>query len=340
MKWRHWAILIVLLLLNYIIFSTALTQLAAQRRPEPLSTRTPHPTFENVAPTPVAWIVLPTSTTRPTRAPVTPLPTVANPVTAEITADIQPTPAAVIAAAETQPIVTLAPEATAPPVPPTATPTGEAVVHTIKRGQTLSQIALAYGVTVDAIVAANNLADPNRIITGQTLIIPAPGRIPPTATPGPPPTARPKPKPPTPAPTQKPPASTPAPAASRFQFTAQTVWDPLVAANCAGPAIAKQSIIRDANGNAVNGARVEVNCYDNIWLSHPSGNPGEYDPGHYDFSFGQNVPQDWTCTARVVDVNGQPVASSEVVTIHFDTNDCKPSGAGHQVAILNWTKNW
>ena len=50
-----------------------------------------------------------------------------------------------------------------------------------------------------------------------------------------------------------------------------------------------------------------------------------------------------TATLRAgigVDVNGQPVASSEVVTIQFDTNDCSPHGNGHQVATVNWTKHW
>ena len=65
MKWRHWAVLIVLVLLNYIIFSTAFTQLAEQRRPKARPTRTPHPTFESIEPSPVAWMVLPTSTSRP-----------------------------------------------------------------------------------------------------------------------------------------------------------------------------------------------------------------------------------------------------------------------------------
>ncbi len=223
---------------------------------------------------------------------------------------------------------------------PTATPTGDAVVHTVRRGETLSQIALDYRVTARAITTANNLANPNLIITGQRLIIPAPGRIPPTVTPGPSPTSPPKPESPTLTPTQQPPAPTATPAAGRFQFTAQLVWDPQIAPNCAGPAISSASVIRDVNGNPVNGVRVEANCYDNLWLSHPSGNPGEYEPGHYDFSFGQSTPQDWTCTARVVEVNGEPVASSEVVSIHFDTNDCQPHGTGHQVAVLNWTKNW
>jgi hypothetical protein len=85
---------------------------------------------------------------------------------------------------------------------------------------------------------------------------------------------------------------------------------------------------------------VELNCYDNVWLSHPSGNPGEYDPGHYDFGLGTSSPQDWTCTIRVAELNSQPVASSDVLTIPFDTNDCQPHGNGHQIAIVNWTKNW
>jgi LysM repeat protein len=308
MKWRHWAILIVLLLLNYIIFSTAFTQLAEQRQPGARSTRTPQPTFDNLEPTPVAWIVLPTSTPRPT----TPLPL--------------PT--------ETP----LSPTDT--PIPPTAT--AEPVVHTVKAGETLSQIAQVYGVTVEAIMQANRLTNANRIIVGQNLTMPASNQSAPPATSqpaSPTNTAKPPaPKPPTPTPTRKPP--TPTAVANPFQFSGEVVWHPLFAPNCAGPGISKESIIKDPAGNPVNGARVEVNCYDNIWVSHPSGNPGEYDPGHYDFAFGQNKPQDWTCTARVVDINGQPVASSAVVSIHFDTNNCKPEGNGHQIAIVNWTKHW
>ena len=132
----------------------------------------------------------------------------------------------------------------------------------------------------------------------------------------------------------------PTKAAAAFQFTGEVEWRPLVAANCAGPAISKESVILDTDGNPVNGVRVAAECYGHEWFSHPSGNPGEYDPGHYDFSFGQSSPQEWTCTARVHDVNGQGVDSSQVVTIHFDTNDCSPHGSGHQVAIVNWTKHW
>jgi LysM repeat protein len=347
MKWRHWAILIVLVLLNYIIFSTAFTQLAEQRRPSPRPTRTLQPTFESIESTPMAWIVLPTSTPHPTRIPVTPTPTAAFNIVSELTPTVELSATVAIAPESPPDAPTLAvPTDTAvvpTEVPPTATSEGPVAVHTIKRGETLSQIAQGYGVTIQVIMEANELTDPNRIITGQTLVIPAPGQVPPTTVPRSTsalPTQTPRPQPPAATPTQIPPAPSPTPAASSYQFTAQITWDPLVAPNCAGPAIAKESTIRDANGNPVDGARVEVSCYNNVWTSHPSGNPGEYEPGHYDFAFGQNTPQEWTCTARVVDVNGQPVASSQVATIQFDTNDCKPHGNGHQVAILNWTKHW
>ena len=339
MKWRHWSILIILVLLNYIIFSTAFTQLARQRHPGPYSTRTPQPTFTSVDPSPVAWIVLPTSTLRPTRPPITPAPTTAITATTEITLTALPT---VAVATSTPPLATSSPPPTATPVAPKATPSGGSVVHTIQRGETLSQIAKKYGVTVQALVDANGLSNPNHIVVGQKLIIPVSGETVPTATARAQATRAPTAKPPAPKPTKKPPAATatPKPAASNFQFTAQVIWDPLVAPNCGGPGISKQSVIKDAGGNPVNGVRVQVDCYGNVMTSHPSGNPGEYDPGHYDFSFGQSSPQDWTCTARVLDINGQPVASSEVISVHFDANDCQPYGSGHQVAIVNWTKHW
>lgn len=340
MKWRHWAVLIVLVLLNYIIFSTAFTQLAEHRRQGPRSTRTPWPTFESIDPTPMAWIVLPTHTTYPTKAPLTAASTEVIQATTEITPTGPTTNTATITVTETPPLASPTQLPTDTPVPPTATPETATTVHTVRRGETLSQIAADYGVTVQDLMRANALSDPNRIITGQKLVIPGPGQSSPAATPGSQPTQTPKPNPPAKTPTRKPPAATPTPVVNRLQFTAELIWDPMVAPNCAGPSISKESLIRDASGNPVNGIRVEANCYDNIFQSRPSGSPGEYEPGHYDFAFGQTVPKAWTCTARVVEFNSQQVTSSEVATIHFDTNDCSPGGDGHQVVILNWIKHW
>jgi LysM repeat protein len=44
--------------------------------------------------------------------------------------------------------------------------------HTVLAGHTLSAIAGRYGVTVESIMAANNMTDPNRINVGDVLIIP------------------------------------------------------------------------------------------------------------------------------------------------------------------------
>lgn len=55
-------------------------------------------------------------------------------------------------------------------------------VHVVQPGETLFRIAQTYGVTVDDLVAANNLADRNLIHVGQELIIPSPGATPVSAT--------------------------------------------------------------------------------------------------------------------------------------------------------------
>ena len=48
----------------------------------------------------------------------------------------------------------------------------EARVHVVSRGENLTRIAAHYGVTIDAIVQANGVANPSRIIGGQRLVIP------------------------------------------------------------------------------------------------------------------------------------------------------------------------
>lgn len=49
------------------------------------------------------------------------------------------------------------------------------VIHIVSRGSTLSHIAMRYGVSVSAIVAANRISDPSRIFAGQRLVIPRRG---------------------------------------------------------------------------------------------------------------------------------------------------------------------
>jgi hypothetical protein len=161
---------------------------------------------------------------------------------------------------------------------------------------------------------------------------------PPTNTP-PPPTNTPRPQPtrPRPTATKAPPTNTPKP---QFQWSGDVVWDPNTQTNCGGVGISKGSIIKDKAGNPLNGIYVLLDCYGNRFISHPSGNPGEYDAGHYDF-WGISIhPVDYACTLQICDANGTPVAGTQVVTVQFDTGPCEPGASGHQVATVNWTKNY
>ena len=45
------------------------------------------------------------------------------------------------------------------------------IVYTVKRGDTISRIAMAYGVTVNHIVEMNNIQNPNLIYPGEKLRI-------------------------------------------------------------------------------------------------------------------------------------------------------------------------
>jgi N-acetylmuramoyl-L-alanine amidase len=67
-----------------------------------------------------------------------------------------------------------APASPAPAGPaPAAKPAPPSKVHTVTRGQNLTAIARAYGVTIAVIVQANGLTDPSRIYAGQRLTIPS-----------------------------------------------------------------------------------------------------------------------------------------------------------------------
>ena len=71
------------------------------------------------------------------------------------------------------------PPATSPPSPQPVAPTaGEAEaaavrMHTVEPGDTLWSLSRRYRVSVDDFVRANDLANPNRLSVGDTLIIPA-----------------------------------------------------------------------------------------------------------------------------------------------------------------------
>jgi LysM repeat protein len=108
------------------------------------------------------------------------------------------------------PLPTAATASSTPTTPPTALPTPAPLVYVVKEGDTLSSIAYAYGVSIQDIIEANRLANPDMLNIGQELIIPG-HFITPTAVPSTeeaPPAPSPSEASPTPAP---PPGALPSP---------------------------------------------------------------------------------------------------------------------------------
>ncbi len=70
------------------------------------------------------------------------------------------------AVASAKPVVSVA--------PPSPTPRSKNVIYVVRQGDTLEKIAAQFGVTIDDIVSANKLKDPNRLNIGQKLVIPPP----------------------------------------------------------------------------------------------------------------------------------------------------------------------
>lgn len=86
-------------------------------------------------------------------------------------------------------MLTPSPEASWTPTPmpsPTPIPTPAAeTVYVVQPGDTLYSVALRFGTTVQAIIAANDLSDPDFVWVGQRLIIPGVPSITPTSVPTP-----------------------------------------------------------------------------------------------------------------------------------------------------------
>jgi LysM repeat protein len=69
------------------------------------------------------------------------------------------------------------------PVEPTPTSTPVLITYTVEAGETLSEIALKYGITIEEIMKLNGLSDPKSLGTGQVLFIPIPPGFSLTSTP-------------------------------------------------------------------------------------------------------------------------------------------------------------
>jgi hypothetical protein len=120
------------------------------------------------------------------------------------------------------------------------------------------------------------------------------------------------------------------------RFTGQIIkWFP----NCGEVGISRESLILDANtSRPLNGVRIKI-WAESGWeaLSSPSG--GGYGAGHYDIANLCLSPCQRTYYLKADNWNGVPL-DSEVITLQFNTDDCRPRGNGHQVAVVNWYSHW
>lgn len=106
--------------------------------------------------------VVPTASTAPPLA--SPARTVTRVASAVATTGVPSSP----------PVATVPPTGPAPAATATTAPAANQQRYVIKDGDTLSGIAAQFGVTVQQIIDANALQNPDLIVQGQELIIPAP----------------------------------------------------------------------------------------------------------------------------------------------------------------------
>lgn len=108
--------------------------------------------FEQIVPAVLGWQTEEAEMELPARSPATASPTASPP------------------AESTLPAVELEPVSGSPTARPLPTQTPQ--LYQVEPGDNLSAIANRYGVSVQAITEANNLADPNQIMPGDQLVIP------------------------------------------------------------------------------------------------------------------------------------------------------------------------
>jgi len=150
-----------------------------------------------------------------------------------------------------------------------APPPANRCLYIVKPGDTLTRIALQYGMSMWALAIANNLANPSFIYVGQQLIIPECGpTAPPTPTCAPLATATPTATPgaATPTATKKPatPTATQPAAAYEFQLVRQPDKDPCHPGFCV-PEIS--GVVQDAGGNPLSNMTP-------VWIKLVSENQG------------------------------------------------------------------
>lgn len=153
-------------------------------------------------------------------------------------------------AATAFPVVNAGTPATLPPAtaPQAGLPTP--TVYVVKLGDTLGTIAQRFDVTVEDLMAANNITNPNVLSVGQNLIIPVAGSIPPTAGPATPALLPTNPvEPPRPTATRDPDQPAPALVIREARGVGQLADELLVIVNTGGPVDLAGWTLRDETGH-------------------------------------------------------------------------------------------
>jgi LysM repeat protein len=190
---REIALVIVLLLINYLIFSRLVLMVSGGRQATPTPTRTPKPTFTpfsvvvatpTFSPEPTATeepepVASPTSSTHVVGAGET-LSEIARMYGSSVDAIVEANDLGTSDAIIREGLELVIPAS--PAAPPTVEGTPASVstpsstagqkIHVVQESETLSEIARLYGITTDELAQANGLDNPNAIRVGQALVIP------------------------------------------------------------------------------------------------------------------------------------------------------------------------
>jgi hypothetical protein len=325
---RQWALVAVLVLINYIIFASLATVVLSHRARLSMPTRTPLPTF----------------TVRPASTPVALSPT----ATASATPSATPTPFQVPTA--TPVIVTPTP---VPPTQPAARPSVTVSVGLRVRagpGVNYAQVgSLAAGTTVE-IIGRN--ADSS---WWQIAYASAPGgkgwisanpsygtaentaAVPLVEAPPPPP-----PRSPTAPPAGGAPEAPPPPPQPQWQFEPtgfEGQWN-------AGLAQIRGKVV-DTAGQPVKGVFMQAKCGGTVLASNPSGTnlyaPNEpYEPGAFDIILSSPLSPSSMCNweVRIVQANTYEEAKNLAAPSLSDTAYCDLEWEVASICFTRWRKNW
>jgi hypothetical protein len=322
MKARYWSVAIVLVLVNYVIFSTLFNRLMETDFMSAHATRTPVPTFTPAPAQPLIIISTPT--------PVTPVPTsTSTPVV------VDPNVAAAANSGDGDPVNSPASEPES--VPQLIAP--GAVNIRSGPGLNYKVIGALNPDRVVPIVGRNGNAswwqikisdDSAGWVSNAVVSVRNTDGVPQAEAPPPPVAAA----PPQPASSAPPP---PEPQKPKYQFTPTGWYD-----DTNYGLTRFLGDIKDTAGNPVNGAFVQASCGTYSTISYPSGpvgwggfgESGDWPAGFYDITIDSKpVPCVWTLT--VVDTDDRK-------TVKARLSEAVPVEVTHDKSIItaNWTKNW